>query len=131
MKRVRAAGVPVWVTIFAIVMGALGLAFGVAALIDPASLFFTEADDALGQRWAGRQLGLGIVTIGAVVMRSRSVYVLALLAGIARELGDLVAAVTDDFTTVPAITFILIGIAAIIHIAILPTSGRADALQPA
>lgn len=127
MDRIRAAGVPVWVSVFALVIAAMGLVFGIVALISPSSIFFTDADDALGQRWAGRQLGIGIVTLGALVLRSRPVYVLALLAGIAREIGDLFAAITEDFTTVPAIAFTVIGIAALVHISRTPVTEPAGA----
>ena len=125
MNRVRAVGVPLWVTAFATLMGVLGLVVGVVALLDPSSLFFTEADDALGRRWAGRQLGLGIVTLGAVSLRSRSVYILAVVAGIARELGDLAAAITDGVSAVPAVAFTIVGVAAVAHIAVLTAGERA------
>jgi hypothetical protein len=97
-------------------MGIMGLVVGLAALFDPTLFFFTEADEALGQRWAGRMIGLGIVTTGAVALRSRPIYILALLAGIAREVGDLVGAITDGETTVLAIATILIGCAALVAI---------------
>ncbi len=130
MDRIRAAHVPIWVTIFAALMGALGLIVGLVALLDPSLFSFTDADDALGQRWAGRMVGLGIITTGAVILRSRPIYILALLAGIAREIGDLAAAYTDGDTTVPAIATMLIGIAALTHIARTPTTKPANITEP-
>ncbi|MEL6893891.1 MAG: hypothetical protein AAFP84_20030, partial [Actinomycetota bacterium] len=124
------ANVPIWVTVFTALMGALGLIVGLAALFDPSLFFFTDADEALGQRWAGRMIGLGIVTTGAVILRSRPIYILALLAGIAREAGDLAAASTDGDTTVPAIVTMLIGIAALAHIARTPTTTTANIIEP-
>lgn len=126
IDRIRAAGVPMWVTVFVALMGTAGLVVGLAALVDPSLFPFTEADEALGQRWAGRMIGLGIVTTGAVILRSRPIYVLALLAGIAREVGDLVGALTDNDTTAPAIGVMLIGIAALAHIARTPTTQPSD-----
>lgn len=122
--RIQADGVPVWVSVFAALMGVAGLLVGVAALLDPTLFFFTAADEALGQRWAGRMIGLGIVTSGAVILRSRPIYIVALLAGIAREIGDLVGARTDGDSTLPAIAAMLIGIAALAHIA------RIQAVKP-
>lgn len=122
MRRIQANGIPMWVTIFATVVALTGLVFGAVALADPSSLFFTDADEALGQRWAGRQFGLGIVAAAAVTLRSRQLYIVALVAGIAREVGDLVAAVTDDLTTIPAVAFALVALGGLAHIATLERS---------
>lgn len=122
MNRIRVANVPIWVTIFATFMGIAGLIVGLAALFDPSLFSFTEADEALGQRWAGRMIGLGIVTTGAVILRSRPMYIVALLAGVAREAGDLAAAITDGDTTIPAIATMLVGVAALTHIARTPAT---------
>lgn len=65
-------------------------------------------------------IGLGIVTTGGVLPRSRAIYVLALMAGVARETGDLAAAYIDGDSTVPAIVTMLTGIAALTHIARTP-----------
>lgn len=125
-NRIHTVGVPIWVTIFTAVMGVLGLFVGLAALVDPALFFFTEADDALGQRWAGRMIGVGIVNVGAVIVRSRPAYVLALLAGIAREVGDLAGAVTDERSPIAALVTLLVGVAALAHISRTPVATPAE-----
>lgn len=128
MDRIRAAGVPMWVTLFTALMGAMGLVVGVAAMIDPGLFFFTEADEALGQRYGGRQLGLGIVLLAAIALRSRTVYLVGIIAGLARELGDGVGAVTDGDTTAGAVVFGVIAVAAIAHI--LRTPAPASEAEP-
>ena len=126
MDRIRAAGVPTWVTLFTALMGVAGVVVGVAAMIDPGLFFFTEADEALGQRYAGRQLGLGIVLIAAIALRSRLMHLVGLVAGLAREFGDGVAALTDGETTAGAVVFGLIAVAAIVHILRTPLPESPD-----
>lgn len=130
LSRFQTPGVPAWVTVFVSFMAIAGLAAGVVALVDPSVFFFTEADTALGQRWAGRMLGLGIVTGAAVVTRSRQLYVLVLLAGLARELGDLAGAVTDDEPIFLAIGTLIIGILAIDAIRRASADAEAALLTP-
>lgn len=116
MDRCKAPGVPTWVSVFAIFMTVTGIVVGVVALVDPSIFPFSDGHLALGRRWAGRNLGLAVVTAGAVALRQSSAYVLALAGGIAREVGDLAAAATEGDSTIPALLFIAIGLSAIVSI---------------
>jgi hypothetical protein len=111
-----APGVPGWVTILAVFIAAFGTIVGLVALIDPMAIPFSDADEALGRGWAGRNLGIAFVTGAAVALRSRPMYVVALIAGLARELGDLAAAITDGESVAPAVVFIVIGLGALLSI---------------
>ena len=91
MKMIKAPGVPLAITAFAVLMGLGGTIIGLLALIDPSSAanFIDGADD-LATSWAGRNMGLGIGMLLAVVMRDAAGYAVAFAGAICRELSDVI-----------------------------------------
>lgn len=100
MNIIRANGVPIWVTILIAVVGIAGTALGVSALLDPsAAMGYIDGADALGLSWGGRNTGLGVALIVAVLLRNANGYAVALSGSIFRELSDVIGAWPDQLGT--------------------------------
>lgn len=96
MKFIKADGVPLAITIFAILMGVGGIAIGVGALADPTSaLNFVDGADKMGTGWGGRNLGLGVAMIAAVLLRHAAGYVVAFAGAMWREFSDVLVSTQD------------------------------------
>ncbi len=96
MKFIKAHGIPLPITLLAALMGVGGSIIGIAALLDPTTAIdFVDGADKLGTSWAGRNLGLGIASIAAVVLRNPAGYVVAFSGAIWREVSDLIAGMMD------------------------------------
>ncbi len=113
MDIIRARGVPIAITIFAIVMGLGGTVIGIGALLDPESAvnFVSGADD-LATSWAGRNLGLGIAMLVAVAMRHAAGYAAAFAGAICRELSDVLVEFNIAFFVIMLIEIVCLGICA-------------------
>lgn len=110
MKFIKAPGVPLPITLLAALMGIGGTIIGIGALFDPTSAIeFVDGADKLATSWAGRNMGLGIASIVAVLLRNPAGYVVAFGGAIWREVSDLVAGMIDGGSlNVPfAIVFVL------------------------
>jgi hypothetical protein len=81
----RTAGIPVWVTVFALIVLAVGCALGLMALLGQGS------DPNMTVSWGGRHLGLGLAAGMAVLLKNPSAYITAFVGGVGRDLGDLIA----------------------------------------
>lgn len=89
MQMIRANGVPLAITIFAILMGLGGTVIGISSLADPSSaLNFVDGADDLATSWAGRNLGLGVAMLVAVLVRQAGAYAAVFAGAICRELSD-------------------------------------------
>lgn len=99
--------IPLWVTIFALIICILGGALGFMTLI-------VQTDPTMTVSWGGRTLGLAIVTGMAVYLKNPLLYMAAFAGGLARDFGDLIAEMskTEPSTgiTVGIVLFILLGI---------------------
>ncbi|MEM7271802.1 MAG: hypothetical protein AAF547_01870 [Actinomycetota bacterium] len=88
---IKAEGVPIAMTVFAILMGLGGTVIGILALADPTSAAsFVDGADDLATSWAGRNLGLGVAMLVAVAMRQAGAYAAAFAGGVCRELSDVI-----------------------------------------
>lgn len=81
----KTPGLPIWVTIFALIVFALACVLGVMALAG------SGADPNMTVSWGGRTLGLGLAAGLAVALKSPAAYIVAFAGGLAREAGDLLA----------------------------------------
>lgn len=103
--------IPEWVKIYALLICVLSGALGVASL-------FIEVEASQTVAWAGRTIGLAIVTGMAVYLKSPSLYMGAFAGGIARDLSDFLSEIsqTDANTGIMlgSIIFILLNIAGLI-----------------
>lgn len=108
MKYIRANGVPILVTAFMILAGFMGTFLGLQAMLDgTAAMGYVEGAEALGVTWGGRNTGLGIALLVAVLLRSAHGYSVALAASLFREISDILA---SDSLQVVLIVFLLIEI---------------------
>lgn len=107
MNVIRAERVPLAITLFAILMGVGGTVIGVLALLDPESAvnFIPGADD-LATSWAGRNLGLGVAMLVAVVMRHAAGYAVGFAGAICRELSDVMVEFNPAFFVVMLIEIV-------------------------
>lgn len=96
MKFIKADGVPLAITIFALLMGVGGIVIGVGALADPTSaLNFVDGADKMGTGWGGRNLGLGVAMVAAVLLRNAAGYAVGFAAIIWREFSDVLVSTED------------------------------------
>lgn len=97
MDIIRAKGVPIWVTAIAILFGAMGTFLGVNGLINPdTAVGFIEGAEVMALSWAGRNLGLGIALLAAVILRNASGYAVAFGGAMWRDVGDMFAQTVGD-----------------------------------
>ena len=98
MKFIKTDGVPLAMTALAILMGLGGTAIGIGALADATSAVnFVDGADDLATSWAGRNLGLGVAMLLAVVLRQASAYAAAFAGGVCRELSDVLVEFNPAF----------------------------------
>lgn len=92
MKYIRTEGIPIWVTIIAVLIGLLGTTLGIMAMLDPTSAVgYIAGADGLALTWAGRNAGLGVALLVAVYLRNANGYAAALAGSLFRELSDLLS----------------------------------------
>ena len=113
MHLIKAEGVHLAITAFAVLMGVGGTVIGIGALVDPESAvnFVAGADD-LATSWAGRNLGLGIAMLVAVSMRHAAGYAAAFAGAICRELSDVIVEFNVAFFVIMLIEIVCLGICA-------------------
>lgn len=135
MKFIKADGIPLVVTLFALLMGVGGTIIGIGALIDPTSaLDFVDGADKMGTAWGGRNMGLGIASIVAVLLRKPAGYAAAFAGGICREFSDLVAGLSDGgslnipFTVVLLLELVALAIA--VRATLMPQDNAAQRTSP-
>lgn len=96
MRFIKADGVPIAITIFAILMGVGGTVIGIQALLDPTTAIdFVDGADKMGTAWGGRNLGLGVAMLAAVLLRSVGGYAVGFAGAVWREFSDVVAGLSD------------------------------------
>lgn len=109
--RIRANGVPSWVTGLAVLIGVFSTLAGLAIMIDPTIM---DIDDSVvGRQWGGRNIGLGVALLVAAALREARAYVAAFAAGLFRDIGDFVGALDDGASPIVPIVFLVVGVAAI------------------
>lgn len=109
--RVRANGVPTWVTVVALVIGVFSTLAGFAIMVDPSIM---DIDDTVvGRQWGGRNIGLGVALLVAVLLREARAYLAGFAAGLFRDIGDLVGALDDGASPIVPMVVLALGAAAI------------------
>ena len=81
----KTAGIPIWITYVLLLTVALGVVFGVMALVG------AGMDPSQNVSWGGRNLGLGLVAAVAIWLKSPIAYIAAFVGGMGRELGDFIS----------------------------------------
>ena len=96
MNLIKAPGIPLVITLFAALLGVGGTVIGVQALLDPTTAIdFIDGADRMGTAWGGRNLGLGVAMLAAVLLRNAGGYAVAFSGSIWRELSDIIAGLSD------------------------------------
>lgn len=80
----KTKGIPLWVTIFALIVSIMGFVFGLLAMFGQS--FYPE----MTMSWGGRSLGLGVVAAVALSLKSPATYIAAFAGGLCVELGDFI-----------------------------------------
>ncbi|MGH1493794.1 MAG: hypothetical protein ACRBK7_31105 [Acidimicrobiales bacterium] len=109
--RIRANGVPSWVTGLAALIGVFSMVAGLAIMADPTIMNID--DSVVGRQWGGRNIGLGVALVAAVLFRDARAYVGAFAAGLFRDIGDLIGALDGGDSPIVPIVFLVIGVVAI------------------
>jgi hypothetical protein len=126
MNNLKPAGIPLFVTAYGALLAVMGIALGVMGLLNPASAVgFIENAEMLAGAWAGRTLGLGLITAFALWFRSAPAYVMAFVGCCFREFGDVVGAINSGSSGMVAV---LLGFLAV-DIICLILSARAMMMQ--
>ncbi|MEM7115623.1 MAG: hypothetical protein AAF614_24490 [Chloroflexota bacterium] len=111
MNVIRAKGIPIWVTVLAILIGGMGIFIGVSALLDPTMVLgYVDGADGMRLSWAGRNVGVAVALLVAVLLRNASGYAVAFAASIFREFGDIMATVNGytDFNVAGMLAFVFV-----------------------
>ena len=85
----KTAGLPMWVTIFALIVLVMGCVTGLMIMFgqgpDP------SMSSAMKLSLGGRQLGLGLAAGVAVLLKSPNAYIAVFVGGLGRDVADLIA----------------------------------------
>lgn len=128
----KAFRAPVWVTLIALVIGGFGIAFGLLEILSPGRTGLLEMnmnvpDNAFAAKsWGVRNLALGASMIAAILFRHAGGYIVAFVAAIARETGDLFITLAEEGQGVAAYVLIifLLGLEIICLLALLAKGVR-------
>ena len=111
----KTAGIPMWVTIFALIVFVVGCALGLMAMFGQG---MEGMDPSMSVSWGGRHLGLGLAAGVAVFLKSPTAYIAAFVGGVGRDLGDLIAHVGKSEpnigTLVGIVVFLIAGVLGIL-----------------
>lgn len=77
-------GIPLWVTIV------LGLIVLLSVVAGGLALLGNGMEDFMGPSWGGRNLGLGLAALAAILFKSLHAYLAVFFASIGREVGDII-----------------------------------------
>jgi hypothetical protein len=101
----KTAGIPMWVTIFALIVFVVGCALGLMAMFGQG---MQGMDPSMNVSWGGRHLGLGLAAGVAVFLKSPTAYIAAFVGGLGRDLGDLIAHVGKSETNIGVLVGIVV-----------------------
>jgi hypothetical protein len=98
----KTAGIPLWVTIFALIVLVVGCALGLMAV------FGQVMEPSMSVSWGGRHLGLGLAAGVAVFLKSPTAYIAAFVGGVGRDVGDLIAHLGKSETSIGVVIGIVV-----------------------
>jgi hypothetical protein len=110
MNIIKAPGVPLAMTLFALLMGVGGTVIGLQTLFDASlAVNFVDGADDLATSWAGRNLGLGVAMLVAVLVRHSGAYAAAFAGAICRELSDVIVEFNIAFFVIMLVEIVCLG----------------------
>ena len=101
----RTAGIPMWVTIFALIAFLMGCASGLAGIF---SQGMEGINESMSISWGGRSVGLGLAAGLAVFLKNPGAYIVAFVAGVSRDLGDLIGHFFRSEANIGVILFLVV-----------------------
>ncbi len=94
MKNLKPEGIPLFVMIYGGILALIGIYLGITGLVDPTTAVgYVDGGDMIAGAWAGRTLGMALVTVLAIWFRTPQAYVLVFLGSVCREGGDVIGAI--------------------------------------
>ena len=96
--------IPIWVTIFALIVFVMGCSLGVMGAFGA----FEGMDGPMSISWGGRTVGLGLAAGVAVLLKSPIAYIAAFVGGMGRELGDLLGELNRAEPDIGVVAFIVV-----------------------
>ncbi len=99
----KTEGIPIWVTIFALLVFLSGAMASIAILNGTHGM-----DSGFALSWAGRNFGLGLIAALAVFLKSATAYLVAFIGGIFRETSDLVGELSKAEPNMGIIAFLVV-----------------------
>jgi len=91
----KTEGIPLWVTLVLAVTVLLGVGVGGMAMLG------AGMDASQSVSWGGRNLGLGLVALAAILLKSPAAYIAAFFGGIGRETGDIIDSLSAETPNMP------------------------------
>ncbi|NNE94951.1 MAG: hypothetical protein HKN24_02890 [Acidimicrobiales bacterium] len=115
VNRIKAAGVPTWVTVLAILIAAVGTIIGAVSLLNPST---AEVPSYFERAYGGRNIAIAVALGVAVVLRSRAAYLAGFAGGLFREIGDIASGFDqgENRSVIVGAVFLSLGLAALAHI---------------
>ncbi len=99
----KTEGIPLWVTIFALLVFLSGAMASVAIITGT-----HDVDSGFALSWAGRNFGLGLIAALAVFLKSATAYLVAFVGGIFREASDLVGELSKAEPNMGIVAFLVV-----------------------
>ena len=113
----KTAGIPMWVTIFALIVLVMGCVTGLMIMFGPGP--DPSMSSSMKFSLGGRQLGLGLAAGAAVLLKSPNAYFAAFVGGLGRDLGDLIAELSKSEPSMGRIVaiaaFFIVGVLGIFY----------------
>ena len=101
----KTVGIPMWVTIFALIVFVMGCASGLAGVF---SQGMEGINEPMSISWGGRSIALGLAAGVAVFLKSPSAYIVAFVGGLGRDLGDLIGHFGKSETNIGVVLFLVV-----------------------
>lgn len=95
----KAPGIPLWITIV------LGLIVLLSVVAGSLALAGNGMEEFMGPSWGGRNLGIGLAALIAILYKSPHAYLAVFVASIGREVGDIIQLTQGDTPDWPIVIF--------------------------
>ena len=98
----RTPGIPFWVTIV------LGLIVLLSVVTGGIALAGRGLEDFMGPSWGGRNFGLGLAALAAILFKCLHAYLAVFFASIGREVGDIIQLSQSAHPDWPVVSFAVV-----------------------
>lgn len=101
----KTAGIPIWVTIFALIAFLVGCASGLVIVF---SQGMEGINESMSISWGARNIGLGLAAGVAMLLKSPGAYIVAFVGGLSRDLGDLAGGISKSEPNIGVVLFLVV-----------------------